>query len=139
MKKNEIFDSLDLIKSSKLNSSQTIEYYIGFVYRLILDKKIFPNNPDLKEFIYTIFLEPNDLIQFKDYVYKSRTLLGARTCRMISENFTFTDILNQVDNINNIFVRIYNVKTSNSNAHKSVKAMDNALENWMNKLRDNDD
>ncbi|WP_143076538.1 hypothetical protein [Peptostreptococcus sp. D1] len=51
---------------------------IGILSEMILSKEIFQKNSDIDEFITNVFD-----ISFKHYVYKSRTLIVAKTTRII--------------------------------------------------------
>ena len=51
---------------------------VGIVSELLLSKEIFRANDDIRGFLDEIFS-----IKFKDYLYKSRTLLVSRTIRVI--------------------------------------------------------
>lgn len=134
--KEEIFDSLKLIKSNKLNSSQTIEYFSGFTYKILLDKDIFPNNDDLKEFIMSVYLKRIKADQFKDYVYRSRTLLASRLVRKILENYNFNITLEASDQLMSIFNNIYHFEENKESKHRTKQStIDDSLVSWMNKIR----
>lgn len=51
---------------------------IGIVAELLLSREIFRANDDIRDFLDEIFS-----IRFKDYLYKSRTLLVSRTIRVL--------------------------------------------------------
>ena len=65
------------LKNSKIQTYKLI----GIVSELVLSKEIFKNNIDIEDFIVSVF----DL-RFKDYLYKSRTLLVARLTIEILNN-----------------------------------------------------
>ena len=98
MKKNELINCdtqvivkrLKVIMRKKLDADQSIIYFAGIVYSILLNRNIFTRNDDLKEFVYDIFLKPLGMPQYKDYLYKSRTLLGSRLYRYIIENINYT-------------------------------------------------
>ena len=62
------------LKNSKIQTYKLI----GIVSELVLSKEIFKNNIDIEDFIVNVFN-----LRFKDYLYKSRTLLVARLTREI--------------------------------------------------------
>lgn len=65
--------------------NKTIPKYkiIGIVSQLLLSRKIFPENIDIEKFLKDIFE-----LEFKTYLFRSRTLIVARVTREIlaSEN-----------------------------------------------------
>ena len=65
------------LKNSKIQTYKLI----GIVSELVLSKEIFKNNIDIEDFIVNVFN-----LRFKDYLYKSRTLLVARLTREILNN-----------------------------------------------------
>ncbi|VDG23720.1 hypothetical protein [Lactiplantibacillus mudanjiangensis] len=89
----EIIKQFKIINSNKLNSEETINYFNGCVYALILNKTVFRRNDDLPSFVYGLFLKPFDTEQYKQYVYKSRTLLGARVCRHINDDLNYSQVV----------------------------------------------
>ena len=65
------------LKNSKIQTYKLV----GIVCELVLSKEIFKNNTDIEDFIIGVFN-----LKFKDYLYKSRTLLVARLTREILKN-----------------------------------------------------
>lgn len=51
--------------------------FIGTLTEMIFDKKLFPKNKDLHEYIY-IYEKILGIEPYRDYLYKSRTTLAAR-------------------------------------------------------------
>ncbi|PGO26294.1 hypothetical protein CN982_18325 [Bacillus cereus] len=80
----DIKSDLKLIKSNKLGSYQGKLLFMGLTYEILQNTDLFPHNTDLKEFIENIygthFLEETD---FKEYLYRSRTLLGSRLIKQL--------------------------------------------------------
>lgn len=138
MQKEILFENIKLIKSLKLNSNQAISFFTGFTYQIILDKSLFPNNNDLKDFIYEIYLKPYSLEQYKDYVYANRTTLGSRVSRLILEKNSISFVMKQVEQISDVFEKIYKIEYNSKDvSSKSQDVIDGALDEWMNKLREN--
>ena len=54
--------------------------FVGIVAELLYSRKIFSHNPDIISFLKEVFA-----IEYRDYVFKSRTLIVAKTCRYIEE------------------------------------------------------
>lgn len=75
----------DLILFRNELKNKTIPKYkiIGIVSQLLLSRKIFSSNMDIEKFLKDIFE-----LEFKTYVFRSRTLIVARVTREIlsSEN-----------------------------------------------------
>lgn len=71
------------------NPNYTIEdkkkYFIGEVTYTILNYEIFKKNSDLKKYI-AIYEELMELNEYKDYLYRSRTLLISRILKDIKIN-----------------------------------------------------
>ena len=65
------------LKNTKIQTYKLV----GIVCELVLSKEIFKNNTDIEDFIIGVFN-----LKFKDYLYKSRTLLVARLTREILKN-----------------------------------------------------
>ncbi|WP_422118056.1 hypothetical protein ACORE2_12970 [Bacillus thuringiensis] len=66
--------------------------FIGIIAEMLLSKRLFPRNEDLKNFIKSAFN-----LEILDYVYRSRTLLLARIIRRIekAEKETLTEYVEQ--------------------------------------------
>lgn len=75
----------DLILFRNELKNKTVPKYklIGIVSQLLLSRKIFPANIDIEKFLEDIFQ-----LEFKTYLFRSRTLIVARVTREIlsSEN-----------------------------------------------------
>ena len=84
-----ITKSLNKIKHTK-NTEQITEQLYGLYTYILLNRNMFKRNSDLKNFIEPIFEKINVYytkdIQFKDYVYKSRSLVIARFIRTIEKS-----------------------------------------------------
>lgn len=107
-----IIKELAILKSNKLNSSESIIYFSGILYSIILSKSMFKRNKELKEFLYVIFLKPFGMDQYREYLYKSRTLLGSRVSRQILENFSYTDTIKSSNIISKYIKEKYNLKNN---------------------------
>lgn len=84
-----ITKSLNKIKHTK-NTEQITEQLYGLYTYILLNRNMFKRNSDLKNFIEPLFEKINVYytkdIQFKDYVYKSRSLVIARFIRIIEKS-----------------------------------------------------
>lgn len=68
----------------------------GYITNVILSTEKFKNNIDIKEFLEnetSLFLSNDD--KFKDYVYKTRTLILARTIRITEKREDKTLLFNE--------------------------------------------
>ena len=73
-----MYTELILFRNELKNKSIPKYKIIGIVSQLLLYKKIFPANRDIKEFLKDIFS-----LEFKAYLFRSRTLVVARVTREI--------------------------------------------------------
>lgn len=84
-----ITKSLNKIKQTKNTELITEQLYELYTY-ILLNRNMFKRNSDLKNFIEPLFEKINVYytkdIQFKDYVYKSRSLVIARFIRIIEKS-----------------------------------------------------
>ncbi|MBM6628540.1 hypothetical protein JTF04_02510 [Mammaliicoccus vitulinus] len=79
----------------------------GYITNVILSTEKFKNNIDIKEFLEnetSLFL--NDDEKFKDYVYKTRTLILARAIRITEKREDKTLLFNEFK------AAIYNINKS---------------------------
>lgn len=70
----------------------------GYITNVILSTEKFKNNIDIKEFLEnetSLFLSEDD--KFKDYVYKTRTLILARTIRITEKREDKTLLFNEFE------------------------------------------
>lgn len=68
------------LKNTKIQTYKLV----GIVCEIVLSKEIFKNNSEIEEFIVNVFN-----LKFKNYLYKSRTLLVARLTREILKNDSY--------------------------------------------------
>lgn len=74
-----MYDKLILYRN-ELKNKQIYKYkMLGIVVEILFSKKIFPKNTDIKHFLLEVFN-----IEFKEYVMKSRSMIVARICKIIS-------------------------------------------------------
>lgn len=77
-----------IIYKNELKNSKPARYkVIGIVSRMLLSKELFVRNKEIVEFLNYVFQ-----IEYKEYVMSSRTLIVARTTRLI-EGFSDSDYL----------------------------------------------
>ncbi|MEI2282732.1 hypothetical protein [Paenibacillus polysaccharolyticus] len=68
-----------IIYKNELKNSKPARYkVIGIVSKLLLSKELFKKNEEIAEFLKTVFQ-----VEFKEYVMSSRTLIVARTVKLI--------------------------------------------------------
>lgn len=85
-----IMKRLKTVNSNKLDSDQSLIFFAGVIYSIILNRSIYKKNADLEPFVKKYILSPLNKEQFKRYVYLSRTLLGSRVYRIIIEDFSYS-------------------------------------------------
>ena len=133
MTPEDIEKQLKLVQSNKLDSSQAISLFIGFVGRLILKKETFRYNSDLEPFILEVLLKPFGKEQFRPYVYKSRTILTSRVLRLLEEKLTLTSTLTMAKKIQLILVPSGDYRENKEPISQSF--LDKALDAWMSSIR----
>lgn len=80
-----------------MNKNKEILVY-GYITNVILSTEKFKNNIDIKEFLEnetSLFLNDDD--KFKDYVYKTRTLILARVIRITEKREDKTLLFNEFE------------------------------------------
>ena len=73
-----MYVELILYRNELKNKSIHKYKIIGMVSELLLSKKVFSNNQAIQEFLSDVFS-----LEFKEYVFRSRTLIVARVTREI--------------------------------------------------------
>ncbi|MCQ4669757.1 hypothetical protein NE689_00385 [Lactonifactor longoviformis] len=73
-----MYNKLILFRNELKNKTVPKYKIIGIVSELILSRQVFPRNLDIEEFLKEIFS-----LEFKTYLFKSRTLVVARVAREI--------------------------------------------------------
>ena len=126
----KVIKQFKLITGNKLNSEETINYFNGCMYALILNKTIFKRNDDLPSFIYTLFLKPFNNQQYKDYVYKSRTLLGARACRHINDDLNYSEVVPLSKAVISYLEENFSLENKKENAQR-LNSIADELSGWL--------
>lgn len=89
-----IKEDIKIITSNKLSISQSKLLFMGIMYEIILRKDLFPRKDTLKLFINNVFMKYFDKKElFKDYLYDSRSLLGARVQKKIQNELNYPEIV----------------------------------------------
>lgn len=104
-----------------LKDSDSIEYLVGFLSKLIFSNEIFIKNNDLYLFINKIFK-----LELKMYVISSRTLMFSRLSKHIVRDLTEVEIIIIRKNIVNILYEIIDEadKIQNSSVFKTIEKKD---------------
>lgn len=130
-----IKDDIKIITTNKLSTSQSKLLFMGMIYEIILRKDLFPKNSDLKSFVDKIFKkyfvgkEP-----LRDYLYLSRTILGARIQKEIMLALEYNQIIEIVNEIYEVLPIENSKKSVNpKNINNNAK-----LGEWMSFIRDKD-
>lgn len=129
MNQNNIQSCQTVQNHLKKNNTDIVEI-IGIITTLIITKDVFKKNLEVKEFLSNVLG-----IDFPSYVMRSRTLMAARTSRLL---FTVDeDSLYELKN--KIFTYIKNIdmldEKNMSNVKKTKKKNENQkLEKWLKGL-----
>ena len=94
---------------------------LGIVTEIILSKELFQKNVDLKPFLENVFG-----VSYKDYVMRSRTMILARTNRIINESPE--EKQSEYRKKLNIYIVEMIEKSSNSQNNKTEK---NLFSGWV--------
>ena len=94
---------------------------LGIVTEIILSKELFQKNVDLKPFLENVFG-----VSYKDYVMRSRTMILARTNRLINESSE--EKQSEYRKKLNIYIVEMIEKSSNSQKNKTEK---NLFSGWV--------
>lgn len=74
-----MYKKLVLYRNELKNSMVPTYKLIGITAELLLSREIFPKNSQIEDFLNDVFR-----VKYKTYVMKSRTLMVARCCKVIS-------------------------------------------------------
>lgn len=95
---------------------------IGIVAELLLSKEIFTKNSEIEAFLANIFM-----VRYKGYVMKSRTLMVARCCKIISRS---------EDKEYNIYKKklfiFINEEIERAKEEQNIKTEKNQFDGWVN-------
>ncbi|ADW01254.1 hypothetical protein [Limosilactobacillus fermentum] len=141
MKNNEIINCspdliikrLKIISSNKLNADQSLIYFAGTIYSILLNRKVYKRNIDLQSFVKEYILAPIEEEQFKSYVYLSRTLLGSRIYRLIIEKYSYSLVIETSKRLFEYF------ETSSKEHNKKVKTNSKNIVSELSGWLKNDD
>lgn len=130
----QIKDDIKIISSNKLSMSQSKLLFMGITFEIILRKDLFPKNSNLKAFINNLYLKYFiDKEPFKEYIYVSRTILGARVQRKIKSDLNYNQIIQIVNELYNMLPNddINKNKGNKKNGNKDISE-------WMNFIGEKD-
>ncbi|WP_077736431.1 hypothetical protein [Bacillus sonorensis] len=132
---NEI--SILISQAKKANNQENKRILIfGTLTHILLSKSIINKNDEIPNFIKNIFK-----IDFKDYVYKSRTLVVARVARIVEKMN-----LEELDNTINLLIKLFELENSSVNKKNNKKDKNNnsvlkTIDDWVkviNNVQQND-
>lgn len=111
---------LDILNSKKYSFNEKKLLFVGIVSNTIYDKSLFSNNKLLNEYV-TLFETSLSLDEpYKEYLYKSRTLLASRVVKDILKNENDKDLLSLISS-HILFINEKNVDNKNNKIVKSKK------------------
>ncbi len=125
---------LKILKSSKYTVKEKKYILIGVISKVLFDKNIFPKNNDLKEYVSLFENILNKKDPYRDYLYKSRTLLSSRVIKDlffdVNNNFNIDseynidkEYIKNLIEINNKFLEkkiIYDTKEVKSSKQETL-------------------
>jgi hypothetical protein len=130
----DIVRDLKFVTSNKVNISQSKALFIGLSYEIVSRRDLFPRNIDLRIFTdemyvpYTKKKEP-----FKEYLFSSRTLLGARIGGIILYDIEYDDLIEMVNRL----IDLLSIQTSLSEKKNNSKINNSDITDWLNVIRSN--
>lgn len=132
---SDIKNDLKIIMSNKLSISQSKLLFMGIIYEIILSKELFPRNSQLEEFINGHLIKYlNKDTEFKEYLFKTRTILAATIQKHIYNNLDYNNILDVVEEIYKILPDRLDEQIKKGNKKNS----DEIISEWLNFLQDKD-
>lgn len=132
----DFISDLKFFKSNKLSVNQSVAFFAGLSFELILNKKIFPRNADLEIFLNEVYLKHNKKPEdqtFKQYLYKSRTQLGARLTRNILDEFDYVIVKKISNDIEEILLAMF-PEMIKSNTIKYNSSFSKGINSWINAI-----
>lgn len=128
---------ISFLSSSKYTVADKKVMLIGSVTETIYNHIIFKNNSDLKE--YTNIFEEyfkstvHNFSGYKEYLFKSRTLLASRIARMIFEANDSVGIRKLIDSHLAFIRQIDSTKNSEKSKRRSQKRESSLLDDFIDK------
>lgn len=112
---------------SELKSKNISKYkLIGISAELVLSVSLFPKNLDLIPFLNGVFN-----VSYKEYIMKSRTLIVARTIRLIYE----MDVL-EFEKCRKVILEFVNLASESNDKLNHKKKKNDSFEKWMDGIND---
>lgn len=131
---------IKLFKSNKLSIDQSIAFFAGLSYEMVLNRELFPHNSDLEIFITEFYLKYNEKEEdqyFKPYLYKSRTQLGARLTRNILDKFDYTTVKVISNNVEKMLISMAPSK-ENTSLITPQSSFNSKISTWLEAISEND-
>ncbi len=111
-----------MLGNASLSLKERKFMFIGILFVTILDKKVFHNKDELKEYI-GIYEKILNKGEYKSYLYKSRTLLAARVLKDFKD-IDDNETIRQVFKEHTIFIK---QKLGIKDKNKSTNTNNNSL------------
>lgn len=119
-----MYKNLVLYRNELKNNIVPRYKMIGIVAELLLSREIFAKNSEIEAFLANIFM-----VRYKGYVMRSRTLMVARCCKIISTS--------EDKDYNAYKKKLFNFITQEIELVKEeekVKLEKNQFDGWINKV-----
>ncbi|MBU3569222.1 hypothetical protein IUK39_03395 [Priestia aryabhattai] len=120
----EILGLINQAKQSKTLNNKRILLF-GIFTHSILSKEFMNKNSNIPEFIHLTLK-----VEFKEYVYQSRTMVIARVSRII-EKMEINEINKTLDVLNHMFTEIENPVNTTEKARKKKNSVLDTIDNWL--------
>ncbi|KZB89875.1 hypothetical protein A2U94_19180 [Bacillus sp. VT 712] len=82
--KKDFIKEFGAINKNKFTLEQTKSLYLGLLYELISNKKVFKRNIELEDFISNVFKK-----KYNPYLFKARPYLASRLLKDVAEGYDF--------------------------------------------------
>ncbi|CAM3269073.1 hypothetical protein GHI93_04930 [Lactococcus hircilactis] len=114
---------INTLKSSKYLMREKRYIFIGVVMETIFSRELFTKNNDLHEYIH-IFENLMKLTPYRDYLYKSRTMLASRVIKDLLNKEVNADLIRLMIDKHIDFIEKY---VGYSDKKKSTKKSESSL------------
>ncbi|CZR09470.1 hypothetical protein [Trichococcus ilyis] len=116
------------LNSNKFSKEQTISIFLGTLFQLITDKKIFKLNIDIQKFLEDVLKK-----EYKDYLFRSRSYLTSRVLADIKKEKSYRELVN-------LSTKIADYLNENNELKQSIiknnsgKKIEDSIVGWVNQV-----
>ncbi|MCT1538335.1 MULTISPECIES: hypothetical protein [Lysinibacillus] len=131
--KSDFIEIFKMINKNKLSIDQTKSLYLGVVFQLIIDKKVFTKNIDIDDFIKKIYVR-----EYKEYLFSSRPYLASRLLKDIEKETDYNQLIMTSRNIIN-YLESTGTTEEPPEKNSNRKNPANNIVGWYNTVNKNED